>query len=1423
MKRRRPPPLPLSGTSSNSGATALSQIALYSGVYIANTQVARRLGKQLDLTCELEQDNIDTCLRPLVLGGSLDFALKRLGIALEAWDVPINRDYRDQLSDACMFAHKHLQQGHPVLMLMQSQPAISPNARHLKETSNTDVKPLCWVLVDSSINTRDGSICLSLHNTFDDTVHERSSTSMRLPSLHKYTATTEGNTGNTGNTSNTNNTNNTNNTDNTDNTDNTNENSNNIIDSHMSQQHVTKVTIPRSIPITMRAITGTISPFVGNDTKNPLQDVYCRLIPATDDKNSNDLSSQLQVTVSLPSHQLNKSHTLYLFDDSKHVPTRLEDYYGCNCIEQWDFTCIFEDTWNTTTSVPLTGCAIFKCVETRIDPKIVKRTKAHTLRKEAQQYLSITKTSRASSPNTNNNNHNNKRLKKIKDGLKPIVRPIDSRGPGSPKRSPQKLPKLQEVECLPDFMQPRVLHQGGFQTQLFINERQKIKREPAAIRVFVHIGDEEFVINCGAGNQNIKWLALAAGQRYQTAKKGRSFKLPGHIVGTEVSTTKIIVQSNNSHDNPAKNFMSTNINVDKWETTVSASPVKRKQNNSGQRRNAHKKLMQLKTRVREPSSPISSPISSPTLSPKRAKVPDSVFGKQKESAGRGFTPDKGPEHRAKQNKKAEKKAVNAAEARFKTLQLLANKGQHKKRGTRNAKRKLLGKLLKPKLKKTKNIIKTETHAASKIQAIQRGRLRRRKLKNMNKAASSLQAAFRGSKTRKKLVDREKGGDVFASIAKKRKQKRKQSIIDSVMNETKKKQQEKDTSLKIATFGQGLGSNPNPFVSIRELLSDESHCWLDLASTTVDGGDNPLVTMWMDKAYYSSKNAERGARLLKAENTVASGQAAYWASIMAQEKIKDAQKLLEKMDSQLNALAPDLLFNVAQLVRKFSPRLILFFQNYLQLLRVSEDDRIRAKNAMSDLKLALGLVGPNSSDAIPSEAKVEEAFVLTIEAMKVASNLCPEAVEGMPSLDDVGQPDFNALDLLKDSKKLHDLMHKICTVEWSSMDEGTAFGIAAQVEEIKETVIDVTAAGVRKSKKVLGWAEAAGKVMGTRFGALNKVINTMLEAEADERASMSEFEKLWEKTGVDVLIEKHIETNTVTLDQSKSNEIYKQITGISRQGFFHSKNVFQYYAVIGGGVFDVSFSELMLFLKHSGAYDDKCEMTINDIQNCFAQTLKNRQKDANNIAGDNECDLIGWLAVMVRISLIRYGDLFNDQWGRALQHFIDMHMIPMGHEVTGDEATMKVALRSPEVINMMQKYAPVLKDVFIEYANDEGELEMEHYVQLVTDAGLIDADLTRLECRRSFVRAQIAASHEMEENGYQVDEEVTELNGQDQSMDLDEFIVSLPRLGCDKWDEGVNGKLPVYIKQERISAALALLDPLNEVERRKKNRRGRQRM
>ena len=255
------------------------------------------------------------------------------------------------------------------------------------------------------------------------------------------------------------------------------------------------------------------------------------------------------------------------------------------------------------------------------------------------------------------------------------------------------------------------------------------------------------------------------------------------------------------------------------------------------------------------------------------------------------------------------------------------------------------------------------------------------------------------------------------------------------------------------------------------------------------------------------------------------------------------------------------------------------------------------------------------------------------------------------------------------------------------------------------------------------------------------------------------------------------------------------------------------------MFDVSFSELMLFLKSSRAYDED-EMRINDVTAAYKTTLIEQNSSANSSMKEDDLDLAGWLSVMVRLSMVRYGSLFNGRWGRSCQHFMDMHMVPMGLEVTGDEATMRIALRSPEVIATMKQYAPVLRDVFVEYADDDGELCLEEYVRLVSDAGMIDADLTRLECRRSFVRSQIAASNEMVEEGEAdrgVDSGASD-GGDDQSMNLDEFIASIPRLGCDKWDSGADGEIPEYIKQERISSAMAFLDPLDAQQRRKKERR-----
>ena len=324
--------------------------------------------------------------------------------------------------------------------------------------------------------------------------------------------------------------------------------------------------------------------------------------------------------------------------------------------------------------------------------------------------------------------------------------------------------------------------------------------------------------------------------------------------------------------------------------------------------------------------------------------------------------------------------------------------------------------------------------------------------------------------------------------------------------------------------------------------------------------------------------------------------------------------------------------------------------------------------------------------------------------------------------------------------------------------------------------------------------------------------------------MTEFDKLWEQAGICSLV-----------GGKGDIKLYQEITAAARRSFTHQKNVFQYYAVIGGGIFDVSFSELMLFLKNSGAYEanGSSDIDICDISSAYAMTQRSTFKSANETlvanggtaladsaraSGNLDLNLVGWLQVHVRIALMRYGELFNDAWNKSYDHYIRMHMVPVGLEVVSDEATMKVALLSPEVKSVMKKYATMLMRVFLMFANDEGEVDLDAYVKMVDKAKLIDADLTRLECRRSFVRAQIAAHKELNEAGYNVgDEPIDEDDASDRSMDFNEFMASLPRLGADKWDSGADGELPIYIKQERISQALV------EVLGRKNGRGGRMRM
>lgn len=73
-----------------------------------------------------------------------------------------------------------------------------------------------------------------------------------------------------------------------------------------------------------------------------------------------------------------------------------------------------------------------------------------------------------------------------------------------------------------------------FRTQREAEEHWRAQRAnpQQKMLVVVHVGDQRFQISCGSGDQSVKWLALAATQRYNLQLKRR-----GTLRAREVSTT----------------------------------------------------------------------------------------------------------------------------------------------------------------------------------------------------------------------------------------------------------------------------------------------------------------------------------------------------------------------------------------------------------------------------------------------------------------------------------------------------------------------------------------------------------------------------------------------------------------------------------------------------------------------------------------------------------------------------------------------------------------------------------------------------------------------------------------------------------------------------------------------------------------------
>ena len=176
---------------------------------------------------------------------------------------------------------------------------------------------------------------------------------------------------------------------------------------------------------------------------------------------------------------------------------------------------------------------------------------------------------------------------------------------------------------------------------------------------------------------------------------------------------------------------------------------------------------------------------------------------------------------------------------------------------------------------------------------------------------------------------------------------------------------------------------------------------------------------------------------------------------------------------------------------------------------------------------------------------------------------------------------------------------------------------------------------------------------------------------------------------------------------------------------------------------------------------------------------------------------------VRLAFEKYGRACGHDRVVAYRQYVDELIRPQAKLVVSDEGVIRVGIRSAPVQVTLRRYHDALENVFLDYCDSQEELGLQEYVKVIYTAGLIDADLTRLECRRSFVKSQIAAALEAEEAGSQDLDGVD--HNSDRSMNFGEFLTSLVRLAFDKFDRGADAALALHNKVERICVSLSKLD------------------
>jgi hypothetical protein len=950
-------------------------------------------------------------------------------------------------------------------------------------------------------------------------------------------------------------------------------------------------------------------------------------------------------------------------------------------------------------------------------------------------------------------------------------------------KSDKKLDVLDEVEELPIFMRKRKKN-GTIPRlkRLHSGKKASTTVQRRNFNITVHMEGVEITIPCGAGNQNLKWLALTA-----AARISRIVNRNGRIRQREnVGACKEL-----------KSVLPSMLSSSKWSLQETEEQLKHREGNK---------------------------ISEDHL--------DQIGASYKVASRNDvWTPEKLAPQVAFFTKVKQVKALKMAGNKQKVAKLMLKAvGSRTKKPLSAAKKKSSGDW-----NHSRPGSKSRSQAGSTSKARSRGSSRPRsrpRSRESNKSRGSTRSrskkleiggVFDGNDVGHGNINNENTVDTLGA-------RLNQSLSINVTNmfAPSKAYNDDNSSIVSSYIPSTHRSNAssiihnnkatvNPESKIQDALKPNSHIWAELFD-----GNNVAISTWMDNAFYHSKNKERTDKVRKKANAVAIREKMYWAMVAARKRVEKAQQETSNATSLIDDAVKEVVSRTMHIGEHFAVMLRKFMKTFCKLTEIDQKHRSIAQKTLGVLNTL-----PAAIEKMHDNPTLKSALV-TLKIVERSVIKAEEIIGTKENFED--PPKENLHGLLNDLKPLL-LTIKECEREmFQPKSEENAWAAAQDADVTAQKSSQIAAEARRREAHFRIWLDN----IENQFYHLNDKIEDFVEEQWDKEkermGALTSFDYDWSKTKIDTVV--------------PHREEYYKIRDICREFYHILKGCFQHFCIIGNSSsaeadYTISLSEFMIFAKAIKIIDGNL-LHVTDVQRVF--TLTNADRDADANSGDDEFECHEFLEALIRVAITRYS---KEKHGavNAVNYLFHHKMAHLYFHKIHD-THFREHMQRHDVLETFRKYAHITDDVYklvgCQLSTYEDVMDLNGFVQFISQCKLIDSLLTRIEVKKAFVQSQmkdvLPEEHDFDDDEFlggddDDDGQIGNFNLSDKGkdlaeaenasfrqMDYEEFKEGLLRCAIYKWDEQSkkHGNKPLKWKLENILQAVVKLDPLEPIARRKKN-------